>query len=65
MKRTEDWLRQAEKDLEEAEYARKGKYNELCRFLSQQCAEKTVNALLQSRGIERRGHSVTHLLQDA
>jgi len=65
VRRTEDWLKQAEKDLEEAEYARRGKYYELCCFLSQQCAEKAVKALLQSKGIERRGHSVTHLLQDA
>lgn len=33
-------------------------------FLSQQSAEKAVKALLQYRGIERRGHSILHLIQN-
>jgi len=65
VKRVSDWLRQAERDLEEAEYAKRGGYYELACFLSQQAAEKAAKALLQYLGIERRSHSVLHLLQDA
>ena len=65
MRRVEDWLRQAERDLEEARYAEAGGYYELTCFLSQQCAEKAVKALLQFRGIERRGHMIIHLLDNA
>ncbi|MGC9106518.1 MAG: HEPN domain-containing protein [Thermoprotei archaeon] len=64
MKRIDDWLKQAERDLEEAKYAKSGGYFELSCFLSQQCAEKAVKALLQHKGIERRGHSITHLLEN-
>jgi len=65
VKRVDDWLKQAEKDLEKAEYARRGKYYELWCSLFQQCAGKAVKALLQSSGVEGRGHSVTHLPQEA
>jgi HEPN domain-containing protein len=65
MKRVSDWLKQAERDLEEAIYSKKGGYYELACFLSQQSAEKAVKALLQYRGEERRGHSILHLLQSA
>jgi Uncharacterized conserved protein related to C-terminal domain of eukaryotic chaperone, SACSIN len=65
VKRASDWLRQAERDLEEVEYAKRGGYYELACFLSQQAAEKAAKALLQYLGIERRSHSVLHLLQDA
>ncbi|BDC00068.1 HEPN domain-containing protein [Saccharolobus caldissimus] len=64
MKRVNDWLKQAERDIEEAIYSKKGGYYELSCFLSQQSAEKAVKALLQYRGIERRGHSILHLIQN-
>ena len=62
MKRTEDWLKQAERSLEEALHAKSGGYYELACFLSQQCAEMAAKALLHSKGTEKRGHSVSHLL---
>ena len=65
MRRVEDWLRQAERNLEEARYAGAGGYYELAYFLSQQCAEKAVKALLQFKGIEKRGHMIMHLLDNA
>ncbi|BCU67726.1 hypothetical protein HS7_11630 [Sulfolobales archaeon HS-7] len=64
MKRVEDWVRQAERDLEAAKYSKQGNYYELACFLSQQSAEKAARGLLQFRGIERRSHSVLHLLEN-
>jgi HEPN domain-containing protein len=64
MKRAEDWIKQAERDLEEAKYAESGGYYELACFLSQQCAEKAVKGLLQFRGVEKRGYSISHLLEN-
>jgi len=61
MRRVEDWLRQAERALEEAEYTFRGEYYELTCFLSQQSAEFAIKALLQSKGIERRGNSLLKL----
>ncbi|MFP3163569.1 MAG: HEPN domain-containing protein [Acidianus hospitalis] len=62
MKRAEDWIKQAERDLEEAKYAENVGYYELA--CSQQCAEKAVKGLLQFRGVEKRGHSISHLLEN-
>ena len=56
MRRVEDWLRQAARDLEEARYAEAGGYYELTCSLSQQCAGKAVKALLQFR--ELRGGDI-------
>ncbi|BCS93188.1 HEPN domain-containing protein [Metallosphaera javensis (ex Sakai et al. 2022)] len=53
MKRVEDWLRQAQRNLEEAEYSFRGEYFDLTCFLSQQSAELVLKALLQHRGEER------------
>ncbi|BDC17686.1 HEPN domain-containing protein [Acidianus sp. HS-5] len=64
MKRVEDWLKQAERDLEEAKHAKAGGYYELACFLSQQSAEKAIKALLQLNGLEKRGHSISHLIQN-
>lgn len=63
MKRTEDWLNQAIRELEEAEYNLRGGYYELVCFLSQQSAEKAIKALLQERRIEKRTHSLLKLLE--
>jgi HEPN domain-containing protein len=62
MRRSEDWLRQAERDLQHAVLARdNGDYEWAC-FAAHQAAEKALKALLQSEGIDVWGHSVTQLL---
>ncbi|BBG22855.1 HEPN domain-containing protein [Sulfuracidifex tepidarius] len=57
-------MRQAERDLEEAKYSKQGRYYELSCFLSQQSAEKAVKGLLQFHGMERKGNSVLHLIDN-
>jgi HEPN domain-containing protein len=56
-------MRQAKRDLENAEYELTGGYYEWSCFLSQQAAEKAVKALFQKVGAEAFGHSVAGLLQ--
>ena len=60
------WLRQAEQDLDDADYAREGsRFNVAC-FLGQQAGEKAVKAYLYRRGAEDVwGHSLTDLCEDA
>lgn len=60
------WLRQAERDLDDAQYAFAGeRYNLVC-FLAQQAAEKAIKAFLYLSGEERvLGHSVADLLNRA
>ncbi len=60
------WIRQAESDLDDAEYnASGGRYSLAC-FLSQQAAEKALKAYLYGLGNELVwGHSVAELLEDA
>ena len=60
------WLRQAEQDLEDAEFNLGGnKFNLTC-FLGQQAAEKAVKAFLYHRGAEDVwGHSLIDLCEDA
>jgi HEPN domain-containing protein len=60
--RAEDWLRQAERDLQHARRALAHGTFEWAAFAAQQAAEKAVKAVFQSLGGEARGHSVTHLL---
>jgi len=63
MRRYEDWLRQARKDLERARKDKtEGDYEWAC-FIAQQSAEKAVKALFQFLGIDAWGHSVSHLLE--
>jgi HEPN domain-containing protein len=63
-RRTEDWLRQAEKDLRHAENSlQSGDYEWAC-FAAQQSAEKALKALYQSLGKDAFGHSVLRLLRD-
>lgn len=60
--RAEDWLRQAERDLQHAcETLERGVF-EWAAFAVQQAAEKAVKALYQRLGAEARGHAVTQLL---
>ena len=60
------WLRQAERDYDDALYNLKGqRYNLVC-FLSQQAAEKALKAFLYYSGEEHViGHSVGDLIQRA
>ena len=55
------WIRQAERDLDDAEYNRAGHRYSLVCFLCQQAAEKALKAALLSRGDEVWGHSVYKL----
>jgi HEPN domain-containing protein len=61
--RSADWMVQARRDLEIAQYTRAGGYFEWACFAAQQAAEKAVKALYQSRGGDAWGHSLTNLLQ--
>mgnify|MGYP000008676130 CR=1 FL=1 len=63
VERSRDWLKQAKRDLESAEYALGGGFYEWACFLSQQSAEKAVKAVFQRLGAEVFGHSVAGLLQ--
>ncbi len=63
VERSRDWMEQAERDLENARYELKGGFNEWACFLSQQAAEKAVNALFQKLGGEAFGHSVSGLME--
>ena len=63
VERSADWIRQAKRDLENAEYELKGGFYEWACFLSQQAAEKAVKAVFQKLGAEAFGHSVAGLLQ--
>lgn len=60
------WFKQAERDLDDAQYAFGGeRYNLVC-FLAQQAAEKAIKAFLYLSGEERvLGHSVADLLNRA
>ncbi len=60
------WLRQAQQDLDDAEFLREGARFNLACFLGQQAAEKAVKAFLYHRGAEDVwGHSLSDLCEDA
>ncbi len=60
------WLRQAERDLDDARYAFNGERYNLACFLAQQASEKAVKGYLYAQGVEMaRGHSVRELCTDA
>jgi len=63
MRRTEDWLRQAKKDLGHARRSLDMEDYEWSCFSAQQSAEKAVKALYESLGAHVLGHSVSTLLQ--
>ena len=63
VERSSDWLKQAKRDLENAEYELKGGYYEWSCLLSQQTAEKAVKAVFQKLRAEAFGHSVVGLLK--
>jgi HEPN domain-containing protein len=60
--RAQDWLRQAERDLQHARDTLDRGVFEWAAFAAQQAAEKAVKALYQGLGAEARGHAVTQLL---
>lgn len=47
IERSRDWMKQAERDLENAKYEMKGSFYEWVCFLSQQAAEKAIKAVFQ------------------
>jgi len=55
-------MKQAERDLENAEFEMRGGFFEWACFLSQQAAEKAIKAAYQKIGGEAFGHSVSGLL---
>jgi len=60
--RTDDWMRQAIKDLEHAKKSLElGDYEWAC-FAAQQAGEKAVKALYQELGIEVWSHSISRML---
>jgi len=59
-----DWLRQAERDLEQAESSRVDDRHEWACFAAQQSAEKAVKALHIHLGQEAWGHVVAKLLTE-
>lgn len=64
VERSGDWIKQAERDLENAKYEMKGGFYEWACFLSQQAAEKALKAVYQKLGGEAFGHSVAGLISN-
>jgi HEPN domain-containing protein len=64
-RRHEDWLAQAERDLEAARGSLATGHYEWCAFQAQQSAEKAIKALLFYFNREERIHSLVHLLREA
>ncbi len=62
MNRAEDWLKQAELDLQAAEVSAAHAHHEWAAFQAQQSAEKAVKALLQHVHAAVRGHSIKSIL---
>ena len=63
MRRTADWLKQADVALSQARDSKEdGHYWASC-FFAHQAAEYAAKALLASSGLEARGHSVSDLLE--
>ena len=64
MDRSQDWLDEANGDLEHARNdIQGGFYNWAC-FSAQQAAEKAIKAVFQRMGAEAWGHSVADLLKE-
>jgi len=62
--RDQDWLRQAERDLDQARDSARADRHEWACFAAHQSAEKAVKALHLNRGQEAWGHVVARLLSD-
>ncbi|MBT9259754.1 MAG: HEPN domain-containing protein [Clostridiales bacterium] len=63
LRRHQDWLKQASRDLRHAENSVSQGDFEWAAFAAHQAAEKAVRALLQYHGIDAWGHSVYFLLR--
>ena len=63
MDRSEDWLGQAERDLEFGKTAATTGYHEWAAFIAQQSAEKAAKALVQALHGAVRGHTITEILR--
>ena len=64
MNRAEDWIAQAERDLEQARASENDARFEWACFAAQQAAEKAVKALHLFLGQEAWGHVVARLLKE-
>lgn len=62
--RSLDWMRQAEKDYDQAQRSREHGAHEWACFIAQQAAEKATKALHLSLGQEAWGHVVAKLLRE-
>ena len=62
VERSQDWLNQARRDLDQAKSSLRSGFFEWACFASQQAAEKAVKALIQSLGGEVWGNSVASLI---
>lgn len=62
--RAQDWFRQAERDLEQAESSAREDRHEWACFAAQQAAEKAVKGLHLANGQEAWGHVVAKLLRE-
>jgi HEPN domain-containing protein len=60
------WLRQAQQDIDDAQYSQDGGRYHLACFLAQQASEKALKGYLYAQGEERVwGHSVADLCRQA
>lgn len=65
MNRYEDWLRQAENDIEWAEHSLSGGFFAQVCFISQQAAEKALKAFCFFKGFDSvRTHSLFRIIRD-
>jgi HEPN domain-containing protein len=62
--RGQDWLKQALRDLEQAEDSRRADRHEWACFAAQQATEKVVKALHLHLGQEAWGHVIARLLRE-
>ncbi|MBN2450608.1 MAG: HEPN domain-containing protein [Lentisphaeria bacterium] len=62
--RDRDWLRQASRDLDQAEDSARAERHEWACFAAQQAAEKAVKALHLNHNQEAWGHVVAKLLRE-
>ncbi|HEX9843633.1 MAG TPA: HEPN domain-containing protein [bacterium] len=62
--RAQDWLAQAERDLEQAQASQRDGRHEWACFAAQQAAEKAAKALHQAQGQEAWGHVVARLMAE-
>jgi HEPN domain-containing protein len=60
--RAHDWLRQAERDLEQARESRGAGRHEWACFAAQQAAEKAVKGLHLASGQDAWGHTIAKLI---